>query len=214
MKIFLAIDTSESCCSVALQANSKKYFLQKHAPREHTQIIWPLINNLISQAKITPQQITHVICTNGPGSFTGIRVASSIAQGIAVANNCLIIPVSTLDCLADAGLLLYPTSYIWTLMDAKMQGVYSAIYSLEKNNTKVIQPATALQYTELKSIKPKSFYAIGSGWEIEQTKTLLTNNLINIKPVNPLNLLNIGISRHDKAIKALDFKLTYLRGIN
>lgn len=214
MKIFLAIDTSESYCSVALQANSKKYHLQKHAPREHTQIIWPLINNLISQANITPQQITHVICTNGPGSFTGIRVASSIAQGIAVANNCLVIPVSTLECLADAGLMIHPNSYIWALMDAKMQGVYSAIYSLENNTKKVIQHAAALRYEELRSIKPKSFYAVGSGWEIEQTKTLLTNNLMNTKPVNPLNLLNIGISRFDTAINAVDFKLKYLRGIN
>ena len=214
MPIFLALDTSESFCSVALYANKKEFSVQQHSPREHTKIIWPLIETLLSQANISANEISHVICTNGPGSFTGVRVACSVAQGIATANNGFIIPVNTLECLAYTGLLKHSKDHIWAMMDARMQAVYSAIYIFEQNNIKITQVPAALNYHELLSIKPKSFFAIGSGWQLEQTKNLLSNNLINTNPIEPINLLKLGMSKASAAIDAIDFKLTYLRDIS
>jgi tRNA threonylcarbamoyladenosine biosynthesis protein TsaB len=78
----LAVETSTDACSAALfidGAISEKFAL---APREHTKLILPMIDQLMADAQLIPQQLDAIGLSRGPGSFTGVRIAGGVVQGI------------------------------------------------------------------------------------------------------------------------------------
>ncbi|MCH8335592.1 MAG: tRNA (adenosine(37)-N6)-threonylcarbamoyltransferase complex dimerization subunit type 1 TsaB, partial [Proteobacteria bacterium] len=78
----LAIDTSSNACSVAVQVGDEN--IEKHVvePREHTKILVPMIEELLQEAGVVLSDLDAVVLGNGPGSFIGMRIGASVAQGI------------------------------------------------------------------------------------------------------------------------------------
>src|SRR5471032_2163673 len=104
MKI-LAIDTSANACSVALLINNETLSSHKVIPMQQAQLILPMIEELLLTANITLNQLDALAFGCGPGSFTGVRIAASVAQGLAVAHDLPVISVSSLQALAQAAFL-------------------------------------------------------------------------------------------------------------
>ncbi len=99
--LILAVETSGRLGSVAL-AQGNKLLSEScfSGPMRHSAEIFPAITDLLSRSNKKPDQIEHVYISAGPGSFTGLRIAVTIAKTMALANGAKIVAVDTLDCIA------------------------------------------------------------------------------------------------------------------
>ncbi|GGX64462.1 tRNA (adenosine(37)-N6)-threonylcarbamoyltransferase complex dimerization subunit type 1 TsaB [Saccharospirillum salsuginis] len=127
MPRILAIDTTADVCSLALLSADGLLTFHEPLPRQHARQVLPQLDRLMSEAGWSKRSIDFVVYGRGPGSFTGIRIAAGVAQGIALGADCGVVPVSTLQTLAfecAAG----DDKEIWTALDARMRELYFARY--------------------------------------------------------------------------------------
>lgn len=128
----LALDTATEACSVALWSGGG---IQAHRhvlePRGHTRQLLPMVEAVLLEAGCTLADLDGLACTRGPGSFTGVRVGVSAAQGLAFAADLPVLPVSTLDVLAWQAHQSSPVHTRWQVaMDARMNEIYYAGYRI------------------------------------------------------------------------------------
>ena len=97
----LAVETSTEACSAALYIDGIINERFELAPKEHTKLILPMIDSLLSDAGLKPQQLDALAFSCGPGSFTGVRIATGVIQGIAFGADLPVVPVSTLAAIAQ-----------------------------------------------------------------------------------------------------------------
>jgi tRNA threonylcarbamoyladenosine biosynthesis protein TsaB len=96
----LAIDTATDTLALALRTADQSSSLQIRAGLRHSEMLLPRIVSLLQVAGITPGQLGLLVCSVGPGSFTGIRIGLATAKGLAMATGASLLGVSTLDGLA------------------------------------------------------------------------------------------------------------------
>jgi len=96
----LAIETSTEACSIALHVDGVVRERFEIAPRRHAELALPWAEMLLAEAGISRAQLDAIAVGRGPGAFTGVRLAIAIAQGIALALDRPVVPVSTLAVLA------------------------------------------------------------------------------------------------------------------
>ena len=96
----LAFDTATEACSAALLIDNELISRFEIAPRRHAELILPMIEEVMVQAEIKVTQLDAIAVGCGPGSFTGVRIATGVAQGIAFAADLPVIPISTLAAIA------------------------------------------------------------------------------------------------------------------
>lgn len=120
----LAIDTSSDACSVALQLGAD--ITEKHVvePREHTRILVPMIDELMQDAELQLADLDAVVLGNGPGSFIGMRIGASVAQGICYGAGLNIVPVSSLAAIAAETIDAHGADKVLVAQDARMREVY------------------------------------------------------------------------------------------
>ncbi|HHX82219.1 MAG TPA: tRNA (adenosine(37)-N6)-threonylcarbamoyltransferase complex dimerization subunit type 1 TsaB [Pseudomonadaceae bacterium] len=127
MAVILALDTSTEACSCALlgAGEGRERFVVK--PREHTQLLLPMIEDLLAECGMTLQDLDAVAFGRGPGSFTGLRIAAGVTQGLAFALDLPVVPVSTLAALALQGMEAGQRSPLsLACIDARIEEVYWA----------------------------------------------------------------------------------------
>jgi len=133
MKI-LAIDTSTEACSAALYINGELQSRYQLAPRQHSRLILKMIDGLLAEAELAVSQLDAVAFGRGPGSFMGLRIAAGVVQGIAFAHDIPVIAVSTLKAIAQRAYEQTKNKHILAAIDARMDQVYWAIYSMDSIN--------------------------------------------------------------------------------
>ncbi len=116
----LAIETSTEACSVALSVDGEVRERHEIAPRRHTQLVLPWAEQLLAEAGLRKSQLDAIAVGRGPGAFTGVRLAIAIVQGLALALDRPVLPVSTLAVLAMQG----ADENILAAIDARMGEVY------------------------------------------------------------------------------------------
>ena len=164
MKI-LAVDTATEACSAALYIDGDIQQRFEIAPREHTRLLLPMVDSLMAEADLRPQQLDAIAFGCGPGSFTGVRIATGVMQGIAYAADLPVVPVSTLAAITQACLQKTEYETIFTAVDARMNEIYWAVYQRDAEGyaqllgREKVQPATEVDALELTG------YGIGSGWQ-------------------------------------------------
>jgi tRNA threonylcarbamoyladenosine biosynthesis protein TsaB len=129
----LAIDTSTDTASVALLRDSELFCEEQTNQRAHAQFILPMIDKLMSKANFQMQHLDAVVFGCGPGSFTGLRIACSIAKGIGFAHDLPLIPVSSL--VTIAWLIRQQKQCnlpVVTILDARMQEVYWSYFAKDE----------------------------------------------------------------------------------
>lgn len=129
MATILALEASAACCSVALCHGESQYYRIDCSPRSHSQQILAMIDAVLSDAGISVSELDTIAYGQGPGAFTGLRIAVSVAQGLAFTAKIPVIGVSSLACLAHQAYAqgwcqLGETVLVST--DAKMDEVYWA----------------------------------------------------------------------------------------
>ncbi|BCG65365.1 MAG: tRNA threonylcarbamoyladenosine biosynthesis protein TsaB [Methyloprofundus sp.] len=164
MKV-LAVDTATEVCSAALYIDGDIQERFEIAPREHTKLLLPMVDSLMAEAELRPQQLDAIAFGCGPGSFTGVRIATGVMQGIAYGADLPVVPVSTLAAIAQACLQKTTHDTIFTAVDARMQEIYWAVYQRDPEGyaqllgQEKVQPASEVDALQLTG------YGIGSGWE-------------------------------------------------
>lgn len=132
MTRILALETATEACSAALMNDdgtiSERFEV---APRRHTEIILPMIAGLLDDAGLDVADLDAIAFGAGPGSFTGVRVAASVAQGIALAHELPVIPLSCLATLAVGGARQHDCATVIPVMDARRQEIYWAVYRVD-----------------------------------------------------------------------------------
>ncbi|HAI45464.1 tRNA threonylcarbamoyladenosine biosynthesis protein TsaB [compost metagenome] len=120
----LAFETATEACSVALHVDGQVLERFEIAPRRHAELSLPWAEALLAEAGVARSQLDAIALGRGPGAFTGVRLAIAIAQGIALALDRPLIPVSTLQVLA----LRAPADadHVLSSIDARMGEVYVA----------------------------------------------------------------------------------------
>ena len=116
----LAIETSTEDCSVAVYADGQVFARHELAPRRHTQLVLPWADELLAEAGLAKSQIDGIAVGRGPGAFTGVRLAIALVQGLALALDRPVLPVSTLAVLAMQG----QGENILAAIDARMGEIY------------------------------------------------------------------------------------------
>jgi len=121
----LAFETATEACSVALYLDGEVRERFEIAPRRHAELSLPWADALLAEAGVARAQLDAIAVGRGPGAFTGVRLAIALAQGIALALDRPVVPVSTLEVLA-AGAPLDGPQHILAAIDARMGEVYAA----------------------------------------------------------------------------------------
>lgn len=124
----LAIDTSSLACSVALQRDSKIIERHEERAREHTRILMPMIRSVLLDGAVDVNDLDAIVLGNGPGSFIGMRIAASVAQGLAHGAGLGIAPVSSLAAVAAQAFAETDASQAIIAQDAHMNEVYLGVY--------------------------------------------------------------------------------------
>jgi len=124
----LAIDTSSIACSVALHDGSKIHERHEEQEREHTRLLTPMIRSVLLDADIAIGDIDAIVLGNGPGSFIGMRIAASVAQGLAHGAGLSIVPVSSLAAVAAQVFAETDAKEVIVAQDAHMNQVYLGGY--------------------------------------------------------------------------------------
>ncbi len=180
MKI-LAVDTATEACSAALLIDGNIQERYQLAPREHTKLILPMIDSLMAEAQISPQNLDALAFGRGPGSFTGVRIATGIIQGIAYAADLPVTPISTLAAIAQDCIENTAHNVILTAVDARMSEIYWAIYNrnptdfVELIGREAVLPIQSIEYSGSKG------FGIGSAWNIyeDEMKNQLSNCFVD-----------------------------------
>lgn len=127
MPTILALDTCTEACSVALIANGQTYSAFEEVPREHSQRLLPLVDTMLAQAGLSLKDIELIAYGRGPGSFTGIRICTSMTQGLALGADKPVIGISTLAAMAQNAISKGARQVV-VAIDARMGEVYWAQY--------------------------------------------------------------------------------------
>ena len=122
----LAFETATEACSVALWLDGDVHERFEIAPRRHAELSLPWAEQLLADAGVRKSQLDAIAIGRGPGAFTGVRLAIAIAQGIALALDRPVVPVSTLAALA----LQARGPRVLAAIDARMGEVYTAAFEL------------------------------------------------------------------------------------
>ncbi|PTC00250.1 tRNA (adenosine(37)-N6)-threonylcarbamoyltransferase complex dimerization subunit type 1 TsaB [Thalassospira xiamenensis] len=133
MQRLLALDTATENCSVALQSQQDLYTRVAVSPREHSQRILGFIEEVTVQAGIAKTDLEGLVVGLGPGSFTGVRIGVSVAQGLAYSLGLKVAGVTTLAALAQQAIRKKQVKTVIAAIDARMGEVYLGVYQQGDN---------------------------------------------------------------------------------
>jgi len=162
----LAVETATEACSAALLIDGVIDERFQLAPKEHTRLILPMIDSLMRDAGLKPQQLDALAFGCGPGSFTGVRIATGIIQGIALGADLPVVPVSTLAAIAQDYFDSNKENLAFTAMDARMGEIYWGVYHrnaqgfAELIGHETVTSADQVEFSERVGV------GVGSGWAV------------------------------------------------
>lgn len=156
----LAFDTSTEYLSLAIMRDDVLFKYDVLAGQTHSQIILLQIQALLSQATLTLQALDGLAFGAGPGSFTGVRIAAGVAQGLGFGANLPVVGICTLMALAEAS----GASKVIACLDARMGEVYHAVYVRNTTSWQVIIEPGLYKPEAVPMIVGDDWVGVGSGW--------------------------------------------------
>ncbi len=135
MCIILNIETSSKNCSVSVSENGKIIGLKEESYDEysHSKSLHVFIDEIFKEIELSPKKLSAVAVSEGPGSYTGLRIGISAAKGICVALNIPLIAIDTMQILSRK--IECADGYIISAMDARRDEIYYSVF--KSNNCKI-----------------------------------------------------------------------------
>ncbi len=132
MALILNIETSTQVCSASIAKNGKVIaFKESFEDRSHASLLTVFIDELLSENGIKPDYLEAVCVSEGPGSYTGLRIGVSVAKGICYAKNIPLIAANTLQAMASmaSNKITGEKNLLCPMIDARRMEVYSAVFN-------------------------------------------------------------------------------------
>lgn len=161
MTNFLALDTSTEYLSLALQKGDERFAIDLLAGQSHSQMILPQLQQLLNKASLQLSDLHGIAFGAGPGSFTGVRIAAGIAQGLAFGAKLPVVGVCTLQALAEAS----DADKVIACLDARMGEVYHAAYEKVNGAWQATLAPGLYKPQAVPNIDGYEWIGSGSGWQ-------------------------------------------------
>jgi tRNA threonylcarbamoyladenosine biosynthesis protein TsaB len=161
----LAIDTSGESCSAALLADSDVVQRLELEPRRHGELILGMMDALLAEYGLTLSNLDALAFGRGPGSFTGVRIATSVVQGAAFGADLPVIPVSTLAALAQGHYRVRGCERSLAAFDARMGELYWGRYRL--GSAGLMDPVGSEEVAAPERVRipeDEGWHGVGGGW--------------------------------------------------
>jgi len=192
----LAIETSSDACSVAVTDGHSDYSFHDLFPRQQSERLLGVIDDLLNSASLDIKSLDAVAAGCGPGSFTGIRLACSTAQGISISQNIRGIVVPSLDILASSVNRSESAKKIVSIVDANMDRLYLGEYSYSDKRLK----SAELISISINAFNPKKYdketFFVGEGCKLVLDSIKQVSSLISFELPSALELLHIAREKH------------------
>jgi tRNA threonylcarbamoyladenosine biosynthesis protein TsaB len=156
----IAVETSTEYCSVALWQDGAVLDRCELVGQKHSEVLIPMLDALVAEAGTKLADMDGIAFGKGPGSFTGVRIACGVAQGLALGANLPVLGVCTLEALAQAS----GHDRVIATLDARMAEVYHAAY--ERRNGRWIamsEPSLCLPQ-DAPQVAGTGWHGMGSGF--------------------------------------------------
>ncbi len=148
----LALDTATDQIAVAVVSGERDFCAQEAGGARASQRLLPLVFELLQAAGLQAAQLDAVAFGRGPGAFTGLRTATSVAQGLALGIGCPVLAIDSLMIVAEDARERHGASDLWVVMDARMDEVYAGAYRFEGQRWQVQHEAALLTLPALHAL--------------------------------------------------------------
>jgi tRNA threonylcarbamoyladenosine biosynthesis protein TsaB len=161
----LAIETATEACSAALLVNGELRERYEVQPRKQSELILAMVDGLLAEGALSPGELDALAFGCGPGSFTGVRIAAGVAQGIAFGADIPVVPVSTLAALAQRHFRENGLRRLLPAFDARMNELYWGCY--EVNGEGLVEPVLEDRLVSADNVSwpdGGGWHGVGGGW--------------------------------------------------
>lgn len=174
-----ALEASTEWCSVALWCDGEIASLEQRAGHRHAEIALPLLRRLLARRGAGADELDAIAFGAGPGSFTGLRIACGLAQGLAVARNLPLLGVSTLDAIAEES----GAARVMVCIDARMREVYYACLEKKGTEWRASRPAACVPPAAVQRPPGDAWCGCGNGFAAyPELATMVTRVLPEVHP--------------------------------
>jgi tRNA threonylcarbamoyladenosine biosynthesis protein TsaB len=157
-------------CSTALLLNGHYFQKQALTQRGHSDLVLGMMNALFEQSVSTIADVDVLAFGRGPGSFTGVRIGVSVAQGIAFARDIPVVPISSLAAIAQKAANVHGAEYIAVAMDARMGEVYCAHYHFDGEKIRLLNQERVCDPADFMPFQNSACIGVGSAWRVFETQ--------------------------------------------
>lgn len=213
----LAIDTSSSACVLGLQLGGERHTDVRQSGRSHSRDILPAIESLLANAATTLSKLDCIVYGQGPGSFTGLRIAVGVVQGLAFGLEIPVVPVSTLACLAQAQYRNHDIRRSVVALHARKEEVYLGIYEVTEDIAHLVGKESVTDVGDITQVLSGDWVGVGDGWilrdQMEAKFGITMQSIITDVYPDPDALLDLGTSGYNsgQTVSAVDARPEYLR---
>ncbi|MBN3050709.1 tRNA (adenosine(37)-N6)-threonylcarbamoyltransferase complex dimerization subunit type 1 TsaB [Pectobacterium brasiliense] len=216
----LALDTATEACSVALWNEGEIHSLFEICPREHTQRILPMVQQVLADSGLTLKDLDALAFGQGPGSFTGVRIGIGIAQGLALGADLPLLGISSLATMAQGAFRLTQATRVLAAIDARMGEVYWGCYQRDsdggwqgESEEAVLKPE---QVQALTAGLSGEWATVGTGWEtypelVRHASLMLAKGEVLLPQAQDMLQLACQLWQAGKAVSVENAQPRYLR---
>ncbi len=177
MSVILALDSSTEACSAAISCGDELVECYQLAPRAHSQLLLPMVDELLSETGLAIGNVDGIAFGCGPGGFTGLRICAGTVQGLAFGADLPVYPVSSLESMAQSALrlgLIDESGVCLPAIDARMSEVYWGMYQIQGDMVHSIQPDCVSSPDVLRAavLEHQTIQGVGTGWGIPALEDL------------------------------------------
>jgi len=156
----LALETSTEYCSVALWQDGTAMERCELVGQKHSEVLMPMLDGLLQAAGCKLQAVDGIAFGSGPGSFTGVRIACGVAQGLALGAGLPVVGVCTLQALAQAS----GRDKVIAALDARMAEVYHAAYERRGDAWGIVSEPSLRLPQQVPPVEGAAWFGAGSGF--------------------------------------------------
>ena len=199
----LAFDTSTKIFSITLDTMDKHFEFSCSLGFKHSELLVSEIENFLKRAEISLSELDLIVCSKGPGSFTGLRIGMSTAKGLSMGSGVPMVTIGTMEMMACG--LDYFDGIVVPVIDARKKRFYTAFF----NKTKKISENLDLTPSDIFNKLKDYDRVLITGSDVDEFKTLLDfPQNISFDPVNKkvwaANLIELGKIKFSKSGKSSD----------
>lgn len=199
MRKLLAFDTSTEACTVGLRWSGQDTFRHRIAPKAHGDLILPMIDSLLAEASAQLRDLDGIVVGRGPGGFTGVRIAMSVAQGLALGADVPVVPVSTLAAMAQGAFRERGVQRVLCALDARMGEVYYGGYIIENGEARCVLAEAVTNPAAVRRPEGAGWFGCGLGFRTyaAELRSALGGAIDEMGPErypHALDLLTLGVA--------------------